>query len=296
MWRALLLLAACGRLDFGLRATSVDSAGADALPDAPPCTFGPWTTPVEVPELSSIANDYGGQISADGLTYYFESDGTGTGDLYYATRPDRSSPFGTIIALSELNTPSYEVDISPSADELEVYFTSDRTAGQCVFHASRPDRLSPFTNITRLDSFCTTLMAAGPFITADNLTLYYNLENGSPEGTIMVTTRASTSDAFAAGSMVLGLVDGVDKGYPFLTPDGLTIYFETGSVHQLQQTSRPDLASPFGAYIPIPNINSSADINEDVSLTTDGLEMFFASDRAGGLGGDDIYRATRSCN
>ena len=256
VWRAVLLLTACGRLDFGLRGASVDSAGADALPDAPPCTFGPWSTPVEIPELSSAANDYGGQISADGLTYYFQSERTGGGDLFYATRPDRSSAFGTVVAISELNTPSYEVDISPSADELEVYFTSDRTAGQCVFHAERPDRASPFTNITRFDDFCTTLMAAGPFITADNLTLYYNLENGSPEGTIYVTTRASTSDAFAAGATVLGLVDGVDKGYPFLTPDGLTIYFETGSAYISSQRPRGRISRRRSARTPRPRTST----------------------------------------
>lgn len=257
---------------------------------------------MRIPELSSTSDDFGGQISFDGLTYYFRSDRSGNGDLYYAKRPARGAAFGPVIALAELNTSAQEIEIAPSPDELEVYWGSEAITGtQCMFHASRVDRALPFSNITRFDSFCSAGAAAlGAYVMLDNLTLYYTLESGmGPEGTIEVTTRATTNDAFAIGTPVVGLEGTPTKGYPVVTADGLTIYFESGGgigENHLYQATRATPGAPFGATSLIPNVTGPAgSVDEDVSLTTDGLELFFASSRPDSSGMDDIYVATRAC-
>jgi hypothetical protein len=45
--------------------------------------------------------------------------------------------------------------------------------------------------------------------------------------------------------------------------------------------------------VPIPGVNSSA-VEDDPSITADRLTIVFTSDRAGGLGSDDIYLGTRA--
>jgi Tol biopolymer transport system component len=135
----------------------------------------------------------------------------------------------------------------------------------------------------------------GPFITADGLTLYYNTATPPTdyEGTISVTTRSSRAAAFVAGNAIAELTPGATKGYSARSADGRTLLFESGSPTDLWETSRPDLGTPFGTPSPIAGINTSS-IEQDVSITTDGTELFFASDRPGSLD-LDLYVATRSC-
>ena len=50
---------------------------------------------------------------------------------------------------------------------------------------------------------------------------------------------------------------------------------------------------PFGAPTPLAAVNS-ASTEWAADLSPNGLELFFSSDRAGGVGGFDLYRATRA--
>jgi hypothetical protein len=50
---------------------------------------------------------------------------------------------------------------------------------------------------------------------------------------------------------------------------------------------------PWSTPTPLPGINSNA-VEDDPSFTADRLTMMFTSDRAGGLGGPDLYIATRA--
>ncbi|MSP62979.1 MAG: hypothetical protein EXR72_22115 [Myxococcales bacterium] len=52
----------------------------------------------------------------------------------------------------------------------------------------------------------------------------------------------------------------------------------------------------FAPPVPIPGINEAKANDESPYLTSDGMTLLFASDRAGGLGGLDIYQATRLSN
>jgi hypothetical protein len=107
----------------------------------------------------------------------------------------------------------------------------------------------------------------------------------------MVTTRASPTDSFTtAGSMVPGITAMPTKGYPALSPDQLSIYFEASD---LFEASRPSIGAPFGTPAQIPGINSTS-AEQDVSITADGLELYFASSRANGTE-RHLYVAKRTC-
>jgi hypothetical protein len=55
----------------------------------------------------------------------------------------------------------------------------------------------------------------------------------------------------------------------------------------------PPELGPFGEALPIPGVNSTSE-DDDPTLSADGLEMYFASDRTGALGAEDVWVATRT--
>lgn len=289
----------CGRLGFG-PASSEDATSASSSLDAAPtdaCALTAFSEPRLVMELSSPSTDFGGQISADGLTYYFDSDRAGTQDIYVATRTTRDTPFGMPMPVTELDSTDFDSDASVTDDGLELYMASGRAMPSCIYSSHRATTGSLWSTPQQVPALCTS-GDSGPFVTGDGLTLVYNtLADGVGEGTLMISQRASRNAAFTAGNAIAELSLGPNKGYPALSRDGLTLYYEgsgAGITHvQLWQASRPSLAEPFGTPALIPNVDDDDRSNVgDASITADGLELWFASDRGGS---NDIYVATRSC-
>lgn len=57
-----------------------------------------------------------------------------------------------------------------------------------------------------------------------------------------------------------------------------------------------DAPAPLGAFmtpVPVPGLSVVGADDDDPVVSADGLELYFTSDRAGGVGGSDVYRATR---
>jgi hypothetical protein len=277
-----LACSACGRIDFAAQA---------AVSDA--CVPIGWATPQRLDVLSSTGNDYGGQIAPDGLTYYFDSNRTGDEELYVAHRASPTAPFDPPQSIAELNTPAFDSDATVTGDELELFFQSNRDAGNtCIWTTTRPDPAATWGAPIEQPALCPT-DAGGPFVTADGLTLYYNqIHDTVGEGTLMVSQRASRAEVFPAGTTIAELAGGANKGYAALSGDGLTIYYESeidGTLH-IWQASRPALDAAFGApeLVPGPGDEDS----EDVSIMADGSQLFFASNRDGNI---DLYVADRIC-
>lgn len=242
-----------------------------------------------VAEVASLFRDYGAQISADGLTLYFDSSRDGTEDLFVATRPDRASLFGSPPRkLVELDTASLEEDnASPRPDGLGLVFHS----GNCLLSTQRASQSAPW-NAAAVTSLCGV---NGAFIANGGLTLYYNtVADPRFQGTLFVTTRASLQESFAPGSVISELATGSLKGYAALSGDELTMYFESyngGTNLDLFQVTRLSRSSPWGPASPINEANTTAG-DVDASITADGTELFYSS---GISGTQHIYHLTRSC-
>lgn len=283
---ALLVAGGCGRIAFDPLAA--DAADAAAPADA--CTLGPWGLPALVPGLDTDDEDSGSQITADGLGLYYATNN----HLHAAHRPDRGSPWTTEL-IAELDGPS-QFDPSVTADELELFFTRDDSVSPCIFYTSRTSTSLAWSTPVRLDALCTTRDAGGAYVTADGLTLFYTSTMGVSEGSIYVTTRPDRAAPFPAGTMIAGL-PGTDEGtygYGALSSDLLTLYFESSSPLDLYSATRAALGDPWGAAVPLATVNT-ADREEDVSITADGLELYFDSDRPSTHTNANIYVATRSC-
>jgi Tol biopolymer transport system component len=278
-------LVGCGRIGFDVPGSQIT---VDAPADATTCTgFGPWSTPVAVTELDlATENEYGPALLPDGLTLYFNSDRLNNLDVFVATRPSRTAPFGAPVQIA-LQAMASNDDPTVTADELDLYFWTNATG--CIHHAQRAQKADAFGSPTTV--FC---MAAGPFITSDGLTLYYNSPlDAASEGDLYVTTRASRDVEFTPGAAIPELAGG-GRGFPSLTADGLSMYFEqaTAGPLDLMETHRASPTSPWDPPVAMDALNSPAE-DGDAGISPDGTEMFFESMRGAGLA--DLYHATRAC-
>jgi Tol biopolymer transport system component len=129
----------------------------------------------------------------------------------------------------------------------------------------------------------------------------------------IVDTDGSTTDSDSGaapdtGGFPLGVFGGATKisvstsnrleDDPTLTADLLEMVFESDRMggsggSDLWITRRQMIGGAWATPIPVSNVNSDAS-EEHPGLSDDGLTLWFASDRGGGLGSFDIYVATRT--
>jgi len=106
-------------------------------------TGGAFSTPTLVSRvnLDSANNEENPVVTPDELTLFFSSNrsgGLGSLDIYEATRLTVADGFGAPIALTSLNTASYEAPTWISADGRELYFTRlEANVGYQLYVATR---------------------------------------------------------------------------------------------------------------------------------------------------------------
>lgn len=255
------------------------------------------TTSTSTPETSASAGDTstsssgeaGSSTAGEGSTSTGIDGSTSTGEL--PTCLDSETAFGEPTPLDRLNTDAGEGRPWLSADELTVYFGSNREGGLGgfdLFVAGRDDIASPFGSPTRLN-ISTSAEEFSPALTSDGLTLYFTYDYDT-----YVSTRDSVVAEFAAPAPVAGINDVAGDYHPWISADGEVLYFNserTGN-SEIFVTQR----GPGGAFTdPVLVGELNSDDTEDFPiLSEDRLSIFFASTRPGGLGGPDIWTARRS--
>ncbi|UCG49146.1 MAG: PD40 domain-containing protein [Phycisphaerales bacterium] len=188
----------------------------------------------------------------------------------------------------------------PSFDGLSLYFSrvrSDEFYYGRMYEAWRGQPSGPFTIVRQLDELNkpgTHVLC--PWVSPDNLRMYYYTEHDREGWKLRVSERPSTSAPWPQGVEISELnVLGSQLQAPKLTPDELTVFFDAYEMpggqggYDIWMATRPDIDSPFGSVMNLGEINSgAADTHQFVS--TDGLELYFVSDRNGSF---QIFRATR---
>jgi hypothetical protein len=280
------------------QAAAPDSAGGF-------CRSGGFSAP-ELVQIDGLDPDmFGPRLSADGSTLYLSEISAfpmRDEDIFTLLRaPGGGAHFDRLQRLDALNSPTFDGSPFIARDGLEIIFSSSRGGfGSRDLWTSRRASLSagwgapmPISEINSLSD------EQNPSLTGDALVLFFssNREGTAGREDIYSAFRTSRTARFSPAARVIELSSGNKEGAPFITPDGLTIYFSSSRPGgkgglDLWVAERPSRTLRFDVPVPLPLLNSPFH-EEDPSISADGRELFFSSNRDGR--NYRIYRATR-CN
>ena len=243
----------------------------------------PWEEPVNLGcTTNSSARDFAPNLSTDGHLLFFHSfranDNCGGGDVYYTHRkhrrddqgweePRNLNRFGRDSEASLICGGVGDLNLvnTPNTDAGPTYF-QDETTGTTVLYFTRGDQP---TTAGDFDIYLTTLAADGTWET-------------------VVRDNELSATGFRDTRTAIRRRDGLEMILSSERPGGL------GSpARDLWVSTRASTLEPWSIPVLLPNVNSTA-LEGAPALSWDGTELYFFSARAGGAGGTDIYRSTRT--
>ena len=244
-------------------------------------------------ELNSPSYDANATLSPDELTVYFSSEregGEGRLDMYVATRPTPSAPFGDPAPLPDVNTAEWEGWGSLTSDGLFIYATTIDSEGRYgIIGAERASASVPFGEMTSIAALNDAGSHAGqPYVLPDHSAVYFGTTRG---GNYDIYRAARTGGGFAAPTALSALdINGpATEHVVAVTPDELTIYFVSrrdGGDDDIYVASRARVADGFGAAVPLSGLNTDGN-DFPTWIAPDGCQLLFGSS-------DDLFVATRT--
>lgn len=201
------------------------------------------------------------------------------------------APFGTPVPISELNgsTPDGTLRLLP--DELSGYFWSRRTGIARIYYASRPAFDQPFT-VSPVTGLTTADHDLDPTLTTDGSLLVFRHNIPGDE---LWTAKRVDAVTFASPLVMSNLNLPSVEAQPYLQESGTALVFSSdrnGGNFDLWVSTR--MGTTFGTPVRMLELNSGGSAEGDPVLSSDGLTIYFRSDRPGGPGQFDIYVATRA--
>ena len=277
--------------------------------------FSPWSEPENLGStVNTTFNEQGPTLSNDERSLYFGSDrpgGIGGFDIWVSQRACKECAWETPENLGPaVNTTSDETGPGLSIDGHLLFFRSTRPGGAGLGDVFLSKRANPKDDFgwgvpvaLGLDVNTAAAEAGAEFLQSAEdgaANLYFN--RAPPGGTADLYYAAITRGGETLGPAVLisELSDPIatDQG-PTLRSDGREVFFfstRPGGVGgaDLWTSTRRSVHDPW-----TPPVNVGAPLNstaaeQQPSLSSGGLTLLFASSRAGGFGGTDIWMSTRA--
>lgn len=202
-----------------------------------------WNTPIDLGSpVNVVGHTEGPSVSTDGLELYFSSSRFGAlggkdqdYDIWVATRRTRDHAWERPVNLGRhVNSSSWELFPSISADGLELYFESYRPGGKGgadLWVTTRPTKnelwgepvnLGPVVNYKSYDGH--------PSVSADGLSLYFvcnSTRGGFGRRDIWITRRATTQDPWGEPMNLGPTVNTfLDESGPCISADGRWLFFD----------------------------------------------------------------------
>lgn len=288
---AIALTGACeARLGGDTPATD-DAAGDGSLfstdgpePDAPLGDFGP---PQLIAVAATTAQEDDGSLSHDGLELIFARVSNGQKDLFYTSRPDLQSAFGTPTLLPFSAAGTSEETPRFSDDDLTLYFAKTVGTGNLDIHrVTRPNAGSQLwgtptlvqgVNSAGVDKWFMPCGTDGRFLIIIGADIGEGVQG---QGAPTVVAELSSVDS--------------ETG-PFVTKDCLNVTFAStrgGGVNRLYTSSRAAVTDPWSApvLLDIATIVGVGGDQQDPFISDDTRTFLFVSNNAGT---NDLYLTTR---
>ncbi len=204
-----------------------------------------------------------------------------------------------------VNSAARELGAALSPDELSLYFGSDRAGGFGaidIWVSHRACTACPWDTPVNLGAGVNSQTGdGGPALSHDGLLLFFSggdRPGGQGSDDIWVSRRTDPNDDFSWGPAVnLGpdvnaAANEESPAYvPALGAEGASLYFLRGGAIYRARVTRD--GETLGPAVPVAELNSTGAVAQGLTVRADGREIFFSSTRAGGLGGADIWVATR---
>ncbi len=215
------------------------------------------------------------------------------------------APFGTPKPLTKLNSSADDSDPSLTADLRQIFFTSTRAAGvghktgSDIWTAQRSGPTATWSSPTQVTELNSGQDDVTPEISADGLTIHFSsARQGEIASDVFVATRPTHNAIFTTPTRVASLSSGSEDRSPTLSSDGLRLVLASSreggaGATDLFVSGRGSPTAPWSTLLPIVELNGPS--AEPSAFANDsGTVIYLTSDRAGGAGGTDLWRATRS--
>ena len=272
-----------------------------------------WTAPENLgATINTTALEGCPFIAPDNLSLFFASDragGSGLTDIFISTRANANGPWGTPVNLGT-NVNSSGADFCPTitADGLNLFFVSDR-AGGCgaadIYVSHRLNNQSGWEPAINLGcQFNSPQVDITPSLFTNNSgTTFLYFSSARPGGPGLQDIYVSTlqpNGSFGTPVLVEGLNTTFNDRRPNIRiRDGLEILFEsdrpgTLGLSDIYSSTRENTLSAWSTPQNLGATVNSASDEARPSLSFDGRELYFQSNRPGGFGSGDIYVTRRS--
>jgi Tol biopolymer transport system component len=213
---------------------------------------------------------------------------------------DLSKPFGAPVTLQSLGGAG-RLWLSP--DEMTGYVSAYRAdsgyntgAIWATVRSAITDSFGPLAPLSAVDD--PTTYAENPSLTPDALTIVFDSDRGSAASHLYLATRASTAAQFSTPTALTTINSTTSDHSPNVSPDGKTLYFASNRT-LVGGNPQGDLfvatLTPAGWLVngtsPVDGLNGAQSNEDEPVVSTDGLTIYFASNRAGFF---RVYVATRA--
>jgi len=262
-----------------------------------PGQVGYWDGPVNVGELNTPSGDHSPNLSPDGLHLTWSS---GRGDLpgypmgavVEATRLSRHHLFGPPTAVvNPLPGDGIIVQTGTLAYSALYLQSPPGTWSLTIFEFRRPTPAAPWGSGVRVPEFIGPYQDQNVSGTADGLRLIFSRTIPfNPE--IFESERPDLQSPWSPPILQGRLNSPVSENQVGLSPDGLMIVITRPSQNTsgvLFHSRRRSRSDPWSPPALIAGSNLPPTYSSQPTLSGDGLELFFHSNRLG-RGGDDLWR------
>lgn len=290
----------CSTIGPGSGDDEDDSGEADGGAGGPDAEspLEPFSTPRLIEPLSAPGfNDDDPTVTGDGLELFFNSNRDGSSDLYLSRRDSVDQPWGDpqpVVGTGINTANNNETAPEVSTDGLTLYFSSNRPGGkgsQDIYITRRRARGAAWSPPDLVPQLNSTAADYSPVEDQSGLVVFfYSSRDGTQD--LFMATRPSKDDTWRLVTAVAELNSADDnQADPFISSDGLTLYFGSGAPNllDLYVTRRLDRDSDFDPPQAIDELNTGSH-DTDPWLSPEGRYLVLTSNRSGD---NEIYESER---